>query len=124
MPIYEYRCGKCGRKSSFLIRIVSQPFSPVCAECQSTDMTRIIGGFAYHRSMQTIHEESGDPSAHNSPDYYKDPRNIGRWAEKKFSDMGMDMPDSLQEKIQAAREGELPESMKDLKSASPDAAFS
>lgn len=124
MPIYEYCCGRCGRKSSFLVRSFSQPLYPVCSECQSTDMTRIIGGFAYHRSMQTIHEESGAPSSHNSPDYYKDPRNIGRWAEKKFSDMGMEMPGSLQEKIQAAREGELPESMKDLKSASPDAAFS
>lgn len=124
MPIYEYRCRACGTKSSFFTRSVSQQVSPVCARCHSTDMARLVGAVAYHRSMQTIHAESGEPSMHNSPDFYKDPRNIGRWAEKRFSEMGMDMPDSLKEKIQAAREGELPESMKDLKSASPDAAFS
>lgn len=124
MPIYEYRCRACGRKSSFVTRSVSQSLSPVCSSCQSTDMVRLLGGFAYHKSVQTIHEESGEPSMHNSGDYYKDPRNIGRWAEKRFSEMGVDMPDSLQEKIQAAREGELPDSMKDLKGASPDAAFS
>lgn len=124
MPIYEYRCRACGKKSTFFVRTFSQPFSPVCSSCQSTDITRIISSVAYHKSTQTIHEESGDPSMHNDSNYYKDPRNIGRWAEKRFSDMGMDMPDSLKEKIQAAREGELPDSMKDLKSASPDAAFS
>lgn len=124
MPIYEYRCCACGKKSSFFPRTVSQPVNAVCSSCQSTDMVRLIGAVAFHKSTQTIHEESGEPSMHNGPEYYKDPRNIGRWAEKRFSEMGMDMPDSLKGKIQAAREGELPESMKDLKSASPDAAFS
>jgi len=50
----------------------------------------------------------------SGPDYYKDPRNIGRWAEKKFEEMGMDMPESTQQMIQAAREGEPPEPVKDL----------
>ena len=48
-----------------------------------------------------------------SPDYYKDPRNIGRSTEKKFKELGMDMPDSINKQIQAAREGELPDSIKD-----------
>lgn len=48
------------------------------------------------------------------PEYYKDPRNIGRWAEKRFQDMGMEMPDNVKETIQAAREGELPKPLKDL----------
>ncbi len=58
-----------------------------------------------------------------SSDYYKDPRNIGRWTEKKFQDMGMEMPSEIQQQIQAAREGELPESLKELQSASPDATY-
>ena len=56
-------------------------------------------------------------------DYYKDPRNIGRWTEKKFQDMGIEMPTEIQQKIQASREGELPEQLKDLKSASSDASY-
>ena len=44
-------------------------------------------------------------------DFYKDPRNIGRWTEKKFKDMGVDMPSELKQEIDAAREGELPESL-------------
>ena len=87
-------------------------------------MARLIGSFAYHKSVQTIHEESGPPTMHPGNDYYKDPRNIGRWAEKRFAEMGEEMPDSIKTMVQAAREGEMPDSMKDLKSASPDAAFS
>jgi hypothetical protein len=87
-------------------------------------MARVISTFAYHKSLKTIHEESGEPSMYPSTDYYKDPRNIGRWAEKRFKDLGMEMPSEIQQKIQAAREGELPESVKDLQGASPDAAYS
>ena len=123
MPVYEFFCPECRKKSSFLVRSTSS-FEPKCSICGNTDVTRIISTFAYHKSLATIHEESGEPSMHPSQDYYKDPRNIGRWAEKRFKDMGMEMPSEIQQKIQAAREGELPESVKDLQSASPDAAYS
>jgi len=46
-------------------------------------------------------------------DYYKDPRNVGRWTEKRFKELGLDMPPQIQEEIQAAREGELPKSLKE-----------
>jgi len=122
MPIYEFFCPSCREKSSFLVRSASS-FVPKCSTCGSTDVARVISTFAQHKSLKTIHEESGEPSQFGSPDYYKDPRNIGRWAEKKFQDMGMEMPDEIQQKIQAAREGELPEPVKDLQSASPDASY-
>jgi hypothetical protein len=63
--------------------------------------------------MQTIHEEAGEPTMFPGPEYYKDPRNIGRWTEKRFKEMGMEMPTEIKEEIQAAREGELPESLKE-----------
>ena len=68
-------------------------------------------------------EESGEPKLFPSEDYYKDPRNIGRWTEKKFKEMGQEVPPRVQETIQSAREGVLPEPMKDLKSVSPTASY-
>lgn len=123
MPVYEFYCSTCGKKSSFFVRSVLTSFVPRCASCGSPNLTRIISTFAYHKSIKTIHEESGEPSMYPSLDYYKDPRNIGRWAEKRFKDMGIEMPDEIRQKIQAAREGELPEPLKDFQSASPDAAY-
>ena len=114
MPIYEFVCQACRARSSHFVRSMGQSLSQVCPACGSTDLIRVISSFAYHKSMKTIHEESGEPSMHPSPDYYKDPRNIGRWAEKRFQELGMEMPGKVQEMIQAAREGELPEPVKDL----------
>jgi hypothetical protein len=60
---------------------------------------------------------------HPSEDYYKDPRNIGRWVEKRFQQMGQELPSQVKEEIQAAREGVMPEPLKDLQSASPTSAY-
>jgi putative FmdB family regulatory protein len=123
MPIYEFICQNCHRRLSFLVRDTSAPFAPKCSSCGNTKLSRVISGFAYHKSLKMIWEESGEPTMHPSDDYYKDPRNIGRWVEKKFQDMGQELPSQIQEKIQAAREGVLPEPLKDLENASPTSAY-
>jgi len=123
MPIYEFMCQDCRRKSSFLVKSTLTSFAPKCSFCGSANLSRTVSSFAYHKSLSTVWEESGEPTMHLSDDYYKDPRNIGRWAEKKFEQMGEEMPSHLKEEIQAAREGVLPEPLKDLQSASPTAAY-
>ncbi len=123
MPIYEFVCQNCHRRISFLIRDICAPFAPKCSSCGNTNLSRVISGFAYHKSLRTVWEESGEPTMHRSDDYYRDPRNIGRRVEKKFQDMGQELPPQIQEEIQAAREGVLPEPLKDLESASPTAAY-
>ena len=45
---------------------------------------------------------------------YKDPRQIGRWAERKFREQGMDVPEETRKMIDAAREGEVPEPLDDV----------
>ena len=123
MPIYEFVCQKCHRRVSFFIRDMSAPFAPKCSSCGSANLLRVISGFAYHKSLKTVWEESGEPTMHCGDDYYRDPRNIGRRVEKKFHDMGQELPSQIEEQIKAAREGVLPEPLKDLQSASPTAAY-
>ncbi len=113
MPIHEFLCQKCHTKSSILVRNIAESFTRRCPACGSSDLVRTISGFTYHKSMKTIHEQAGEPQMFPGPDYYKDPRNIGRWAEKRFKEMGMEMPAQIQEEIQAARQGELPKSLKE-----------
>lgn len=122
MPIYEYFCPTCREKSSLLLRSGSASFQPKCSYCGSTNLTRVISTFAYQKSFSSAQQDSSELS-YTSHDYYKDPRNIGRWVEKKFQDMGMELPSQLKQKIEAAREGVLPEPLKDFQSASPDAAY-
>ena len=113
MPLYEFRCQNCNTKFNILIKNVAEPSAAKCSACGSSDLVRAISSFAYHKSTKTIWEESGEPQYSPSSDYYKDPRNIGRWTEKRFGELGLDLPPQVQEKIQAAREGELPDSLKE-----------
>ena len=123
MPIYEFICQDCHIRSSLLIRTVSNSMMPECEYCGSINLVRTVSSFAYHKSLKTVWEDSGEPTLNPGKDYYKDPRNIGRWVEKKFQDMGQELPSQVKDTIKAAREGEMPEPLKDLQSASPTAAF-
>ena len=123
MPIYEFFCKSCQRKASFFVRSFNPPQNPTCPACGSNGLDRCISGFAYHRTMKDVWEQSGPASAvPTGPDYYKDPRNIGRWTEKKLKDLGVDMNSEeykntfsgVKESIDAAREGELPKPLKEL----------
>ena len=113
MPLYEFRCQNCNTTFSVLVKNVAELVIVGCSACGSNALTRVISSFAYHKSMKTIWAESGEPLSSPHSDYYKDPRNIGRWTEKRFGRLGLDMPSQVKEDIQAAREGELPDSLKE-----------
>ncbi|MGI8554596.1 MAG: FmdB family zinc ribbon protein [Dehalococcoidia bacterium] len=114
MPIYELRCADCGRLSSLFTRSINASFEQRCKHCGSERVNRPPAKVAYHRSEQSILEQYGNPAIDAGPDAYKDPRQIGRWVEKRFDDMGMDLPQEARTMIDAARQGEFPEPVKDL----------
>lgn len=107
MPLYEYACNDCRQKTSILVRSFKVEVKPVCEKCGSGNMRRLISRVAYKRSSTSHLEENPNVPDNPGLDYYKDPRNIGRWAEKKFSDMGMDMPPQAKDMIDRARDGDM-----------------
>lgn len=44
MPIYEYRCKKCGKEFEELV--LSGDETPNCPECGKEDTERLLSGFA------------------------------------------------------------------------------
>jgi putative FmdB family regulatory protein len=111
MPIYEYKCKSCERITSQFVRNTAKEMPPACQHCGGKT-ARALSRFAYHKSEQRVLEEHG--AIPRGVDDYKDPRQIGRWTEKKFEDYGMELPGEAREMIDAAREGELPDAVKDL----------
>lgn len=114
MPIYELRCADCGRLSSIFTRSVSAQFEQRCKLCGSARVTRPPARVAYHRSDASILEQYGTPGVDAGPAEYRDPRQIGRWVEKRFDEMGLELPQEARTMIDAARQGEFPEPVKDL----------
>ncbi len=45
MPIYEYRCQECGKKSSALLQSFSSP-DPLCPHCAKPGLRRLVSTFA------------------------------------------------------------------------------
>jgi len=124
MPIYEYICHRCKRKVGIFMRIAAIQSDPACPVCGGTGLERVFSSFAVLKSTATVHEESGEPGPGMSADYYKDPRNIGRSMEKQFKNMNMEIPAEIQDSIDKARDGVLPDSLRELDSASSDSAYS
>ena len=111
MPIYEYRCGQCGRLSSFFTRAIGASLEPSCQHCHSKDVRRRMSSFALGKTTRSVQERYPSSSEVPPQDYYSDPRNIGRHVEESFQRYGMDLPQSVRDTIEAAREGELPQGM-------------
>ena len=122
MPIYDCHCNGCQRQVSIFVKSITGSLSPECPHCGSKEMARLISRFAQHKSAQSWSQGAGPPQAIGGPDYYKDPRNIGRWTEERLKQLGMDMRSEehantfseVRQMIDAAREGEMPEPLKDL----------
>ena len=70
-----------------------------------------MSSFAMGKTTQSVHNGFPSASGPASPDYYSDPRNIGRHLEAGFERYGMEMPKGVRDSIDAAREGELPKGM-------------
>lgn len=122
MPIYEFRCPRCGTEVSVFTRRIGEPVASECPQCGRTDLVRLVSRFSHQKSTSQWHRDAGPPQAMGDADYYKDPRNIGRWTEHRLKQLGMDMRSEeyrntfseVREMIDAAREGEMPKSLEDL----------
>ncbi len=53
MPIYAYRCERCGAASERLWRDFEPPASIECGECASPETHRVIGASAYLASTRS-----------------------------------------------------------------------
>ena len=112
MPIYEYTCDDCGRLTSVFLKSMNAKMKAACSQCGGKKLSRTLSRFAYHKSGQRVLEELGaEPQRLED---YKDPRQIGRWTERKFQEYGMELPEQAREMIDAAREGELPSPVDEL----------
>ena len=50
MPIYEYRCQRCGGISAYLVKAYGGEPASGCKQCQSPDLQRIMSSVTYLRS--------------------------------------------------------------------------
>ncbi len=87
MPIYEYRCRKCGKRFSVLTLRVSETPSVECDKCGSRAADRLMSRFAMPKSEEARMESLADPSKLEGLDE-NDPKSVSRWMRKMGKEMG------------------------------------
>ncbi len=90
MPIYEYRCRKCKKKSEVITFRVSEDFSAVCSHCGSDQTERIPSRVRVRMSEETRMERMADPSRLSGLDE-NDPKSMAKWMKSMSQEMGDEM---------------------------------
>lgn len=103
MPIYEYRCRDCGKKSTFVTLSVKSALEPKCRKCGSTNLEKLISRVSVSRSEESRLENLADPSKLSGLDE-KDPKSIARWMKTMGKEMGEDMGEDFDQSIEEAME--------------------
>ncbi|MBK9306150.1 MAG: zinc ribbon domain-containing protein [Nitrospira sp.] len=92
MPIYEYRCQQCHRRSSILTLTVGPPGSARCRHCDSPNMDRLLSRFSSPKSEDARLESLMDPSELGHLDE-NDPTSVARFMKEMGQEMGEDVSD-------------------------------
>ena len=102
MPLHEYACKECGRKDTRLVLKKGDEGALKCRQCGSDQLKRLISRVAIHR---TESDRMADVNTGGQPDdsYYSDNRNIGLRAKKRMKELGVDLGDAFEEKLEKAR---------------------
>ncbi|HEY1850696.1 MAG TPA: zinc ribbon domain-containing protein [Candidatus Binataceae bacterium] len=87
MPIYEYECEKCHRRSSVLTLRVSAKVAAKCQHCGAAKLRRLMSRFAMPRSDEARMDAMADPSNLGGLDE-NDPKSLARAMRKMGREMG------------------------------------
>jgi putative FmdB family regulatory protein len=107
MPIYEYRCADCRRRSSLFYQTFSAAASatPTCEHCGSGNVARLVSRVFQLKSEDAQLEDLADPSSFGDLDE-NDPKSVARWARKLGQQMGEDLGDDWSEMVDRLEAGE------------------
>ena len=103
MPIYEYRCRDCDRKSVFITLSVKSAIDLKCKKCGSGNLVKLISRVAVSRSEESRVEDMADPSKLAGLDE-NDPKSIARWMKRMGKEMGEETGEDFDQSIEEAME--------------------
>ena len=110
MPIYEYHCRSCRKKTSALLLSRAREAEVRCKHCGGADLEKLWSRFASPKSEDARLEAMSDPSALGGLDE-NDPRSVAKFMKKMGQEMGEDVGDleqAMEEEMGGGGGGEAP----------------
>lgn len=108
MPIYEYRCNNCRRRTEVFVQGFSSPPNPTCTRCGSEDLTRIFSKFAVRRSKsdKSVYDDILSDSKLTRGLMRNDPRALAEWSRKMGRAADEDVTPETEELMDRMEAGE------------------
>ncbi len=117
MPMYDYRCQECGKRSTIYQSYQEYGLEPVeCPHCGSHELKRLLQRVRFARSEESRLDALGDMSDWGDLDE-SDPRAMAHMMRKMGSELGEEMPPEFDEVVDRLEAGESPD---EIESSLPD----
>ena len=107
MPIYEFRCQTCRRRSSVFTRSIGGEVEAVCSHCGSREMSRLISRVAVLRFEDDAFAGLDESSLGDVDE--NDPRSMARWVRRMSRQMGEPLDAEMESDLERLESGETPD---------------
>ena len=99
MPIYEFECRDCHRKTTALVLSRDRIAQVRCKRCGGGNLEKLFSRFATPKSEDARMDALADPSAMGDIDE-NDPKSMARWMKRMGREMGEDLGEDLDEAME------------------------
>ena len=104
MPIYEYRCKTCRKKTTALVLSRARVSDVRCKHCGSQDLEKLWSRFASPKGEEARLATMADPSTFAGVDE-NDPASVARALKKMGQAMGEDVGDDIETAMEEGMAG-------------------
>ena len=117
MPVYEYRCMDCGRRSSRLFKTLAAVVYPDCPHCGASSLERQFSRPTLLRGTNVDSNDfGGDDFGMDDADLAEmmpglesgDPRSLARMTRRMSEEMGEDIPQEYEGVLNRMESGDMP----------------
>jgi len=107
MPIYEFKCSACRKRTSVFVRSANSSVAPSCEHCGSSEVTRLFSRVAVLRGEDALGDGIDESSLGDIDE--NDPRSVARWVRKMSSQMGEPLDAEMEADLERMEAGEMPD---------------
>lgn len=104
MPIYEFRCEDCRKKTTAIVLVRERIGEVRCQHCGSARLERLVSRFATPKSEDARMESLSDSAALGGVDE-NDPASVARWMKRMGQEMGEDLGDGIDQAMEEEASG-------------------
>ena len=104
MPIYEFGCRGCRKKTTALVLVRDRIDDVRCQYCGGANLVKLVSRFAMPKSEDARLDALSDPSNFAGVDD-NDPKSVAQFMKKMGREMGEDLGDDFEQAIEQEMTG-------------------